>query len=72
MGERRDDDHRAGDRTCTGLSKLTLDNTGLGQGVANCIQCTEPLHTGFLFESRGPVDIKDKGLMPIWFLTGVR
>jgi hypothetical protein len=30
------------------------------------------LHTGFLFESRGPVEIKSKGLLPTWFLTGVR
>ncbi len=46
------------------------------QGMANCIQCTEAVHdalpTGFLFESRGSVDIKGKGLMPTWFLTGVR
>jgi len=46
------------------------------QGLANCIQCTEAVHealsTGFLFESRGSVDIKGKGLMPTWFLTGIR
>jgi class 3 adenylate cyclase len=46
------------------------------QGLANCIQCTETVHdalpTGFLFESRGSIDIRGKGLMPTWFLTGVR
>ena len=46
------------------------------QGVANHIQCTEAVHdalsTGFLFESRGSVDIKGKGPMPTWFLTGIR
>jgi class 3 adenylate cyclase len=44
-------------------------------GLANHIQCSgavyEALPTGFVFESRGSVDIKGKGPMPTWFLTGV-
>ncbi len=45
------------------------------QGMANCIQITETVHdalpTGFVFEPRGSVDIRGKGPMPTWFLTGV-
>jgi class 3 adenylate cyclase len=45
------------------------------QGLANSIQCTGAVHdalpAGFVFEARGSVDIKGKGLMPTWFLTGV-
>lgn len=45
-------------------------------GLVNRIQCTDAvydaLNEGFLFESRGPIDIKGKGLMPTWFLIGVR
>jgi len=45
-------------------------------GLANRIQCSDAVHDalpkGFVFESRGSVDIKGKGLMPTWFLTGVR
>jgi hypothetical protein len=32
MGERCDDDHRAGDRPRAGLRKFPLDNTGHGDG----------------------------------------
>jgi len=45
------------------------------QGFPNRIQCSQAVHdallAGFTFESRGQVDIKGKGPMPTWFLTGV-
>lgn len=46
------------------------------QGVKNRIQCTDDIHRKlgdtFLFESRGDVDVKGKGVMPTYFLTGLR
>ena len=45
-------------------------------GVGNRIQCTERVHEilgeRYLFESRGEVEVKGKGLMPTYFLNGLR
>ncbi len=45
-------------------------------GLPNRIQCTQAVHEAlpaeFVFEARGPIDIKGKGPMPTWLLTGVR
>lgn len=45
-------------------------------GEASKIHCTDQVYTclnqSFLFEERGTVDIKGKGLMRTWFLVGAR
>lgn len=44
-------------------------------GVGNRIQCTqnvrERLGDRYIFESRGDVEIKGKGMMPTFFLNGI-
>jgi class 3 adenylate cyclase/NAD(P)-dependent dehydrogenase (short-subunit alcohol dehydrogenase family) len=46
------------------------------QGVANKIQCTKDvvdlLNDSFVFESRGEIEVKGKGLMHTYFLVGPR
>lgn len=49
-----------------------LENLSQPGRILVCTRCRECLDSGFVFESRGMVDIKGVGLQETWFLTARR